>query len=126
MENKEILKDFQRELSYCSASRYSSGKRIINVMPNQKLTDAFILIRVIGNCLSIKNASEEVNVRTNELAEYLFENVAKKDENYRYKYYISEDNLNLSDDDIIALSKYNKFFSKELETERQNEEGLER
>lgn len=117
--NNELLKKFNQDLQFYWRTKHKMRGGTVTFSPNKKDSDIVILKRVLGNAMKLNPEHKNVESLLKSLEEYLVQNIATEGS---ARPYLSKDNINLSDDNIIKLCKFNKELAKELKAQVEEEE----
>ena len=117
---KKLLKGFRSDISYYKRTAHKWGSGTVSFVPEKKDSDIVILQSVVDNCLSIENCGEAVEKQIKAFEQYIVKNFSKTEEGVD-RPFLSDSDIDLTDDNIIELIKFNKEFKKELNLQKAKE-----
>lgn len=123
--DKKLLKEFYSDISIYWRTKHTWSRGLVTFTPNKIDSDIVTLQRVLSNAVKLNVATASIENELKAFEAYLIKNIAIKGSN---RPYISKDRINLTDDNIISLCKFNKIFTKELKIQKEQEkaESLDR
>jgi hypothetical protein len=121
---KKLLADFLEDLEYSWRTKYATSSGIVRFDPSKQDSDIVILKRVLKNCLKVELTNEKTQSQVKTFENYLIENFSINKKNHP-RPYLSKEKINLTDDNIISLSKFNKGFKKILQSQQQKNDSEE-
>jgi hypothetical protein len=123
--DKKLLKEFYSDISIYWRTKHTWSRGLVTFTPNKTDSDIVTLQRVLSNAVKLNVATASIENELKAFEAYLIKNIAIKGSN---RPYISKDRINLTDDNIISLCKFNKIFTKELKIQKEQEkaESLDR
>lgn len=123
--DKKLLKEFYSDISTYWRTKHTWSRGLVPFTPNKTDSDIVTLQRVLSNAVKLNVATASIENELKAFEAYLIKNIAIKGSN---RPYISKDRINLTDDNIISLCKFNKIFTKKLKIQKEQEkaESLDR
>lgn len=123
--DKKLLKEFYSDISIYWRTKHTWSRGLVTFTPNKIDSDIVTLQRVLSNAVKLNVATASIENELKAFEAYLIKNIAIKGSN---RPCISKDRINLTDDNIISLCKFNKIFTKELKIQKEQEkaESLDR